>query len=378
MGTLLLRAVGDNLLHRQIYESARIPDGYDFSSLYEHVRPLIREADIAVLNQETILVLDERRVSSFPVFGTPASIAEAIADAGFHVITHASNHALDKGYSAIQETAAVWKRHADRIVCTGIHTAREDSDRIRVVERNGIRVAFLNYTALLNFHPIPPTHPRCVDVMKPYTRGRIRRQIRQARSQADIVAVFPHWGCEYLYEPVPAQKAWAAFLAESGADIIIGTHPHVLQYTEVLRTRDGRRVPCFYSLGNFVSCQINQGTMLGGMADVVIEKGPRGTGISRAGLIPLVTHAEKDFRRFSVYPLSEYTDELSGQNQIFTEMAGYTGTRLDTFSLHQLYHDILNRQAMRDSWYKTPGDVRKQNLIGVWHALTRGLKKVGK
>ena len=157
MKTIRLRAVGDNLIHRQVYEAAGTADGgFDFTGMYDRVIPLIRKADIAVINQETILVADHQDVSSFPFFGSPTELGNAVMEAGFNVVTHATNHALDKGYGAIEDSVRFWEKHSDRVLWAGIHTSREDYDTIRILERGGIRVAILNYTAPLNYHIIPP------------------------------------------------------------------------------------------------------------------------------------------------------------------------------------------------------------------------------
>ena len=370
MSKIILRAVGDNLIHKQLYEAARSGDGtYDFTGMYEHVRPLLEEADIAVINQETILVTDDAKVSSFPAFGSPTAVGEAILDAGFDVVTHASNHALDKGYEAISDSVNFWEGHKDRIRYAGIHTSAKDQSDIRILERKGIKVAILNYTEPLNFHRIPSSHPYCVDVMKFYTKDRIRDQIKKAKVLADIVIVFPHWGCEYLYEPVKKQKKWAAFFANAGADLIIGTHPHVLQHTTKITTKDGRIVPCLYSLGNFISCQINQGTMLGGMADIRIEKSAEGVAVTSADIIPLVTHTDDSYSYFTTYPLSAYTDELAAKNKIFAVMERNLGVHIDVAYLKKLYLDIRRKQAMKDSIYKTPTDVLLHNIAGVYNAM---------
>lgn len=371
MSKIILRAVGDNLIHKQVYQAARREDGtYDFTGMYEKVKPLLEEADIAVINQETILVADDAKISSFPAFGSPTAVGEAIIEAGFDVVTHASNHALDKGYEAICDSVNFWEEHKDKICYTGIHTSAEDQSDIRVLEREGIKVAFLNYTEPLNFHIIPRSHPYCVDVMKCYTKGRIREQIKKAKELADIVIVFPHWGCEYLYEPVEKQKKWAAFFANAGADLIIGTHPHVLQHTTKITTKDGREVCCLYSLGNFISCQVNQGTMLGGMADIVIEKTGEGAAVTHADIIPLVTHTDDSYSYFTTYPLSEYSDELAAGNKIFAVMERNLKVHIDVAYLHKLYLDIRKKQAMKDSIYKTPTDVLLHNIAGVYNALT--------
>ncbi|MBO4374932.1 MAG: CapA family protein [Lachnospiraceae bacterium] len=371
MSRIVLRAVGDNLLHKQVYRSAKKEDGsYCFDGLFEHVLPLIREADISVINQETIYVNNRDRISAFPFFGSPTEAGDAIKKAGFSAVTHASNHALDKGFSAIKDTVDFWEKSDDSIVFAGVHTDKKDADRIRVIDRNGIRVAILNYTGPLNYHIIPPLHPYCVDVMKPWSKGRITRQIRQAGEMADVVAVFPHWGCEYLYEPIPAQKEWARFFADAGADIIIGTHPHVLQYRETIVSADGREVPCLYSLGNFVSCQINQGTMLGGMADVSVVKENGKITVEKADIIPLVTHTDENYSFFTTYPLSEYNDELASKNKIFAMMKKNNGWDVNMEYLTKLFEDIMEKRAMETSIYKSPKDIRKHNRRAVINAIT--------
>ncbi len=370
MSSIILRAVGDNLIHKQLYLAAAQKDGsYCFDGVFEHVKPLITEADIAVINQETVYVKDRNKISSFPSFGSPVEVGDAIRNAGFSVVTHASNHSLDKGYEGIEDSVGYWEGHKDECIYTGIHTSREDYDRIRVIERKGIRVAFLNYTAPLNFHVIPRSHPYCVDVMKNYSKKRISLQIKAARRKADVVAVFPHWGCEYLYEPVPMQKKWAQFFADEGADIIIGTHPHVLQYKETIVSKDGKKVPCLYSLGNFISCQVHQGTMLGGMADISITKEGDEVKIDKAEIIPLVTHTDSEYSYFTSYPLSEYNDELAGENKIFAVMKKTHGWNVNTEYMNRLFTDIMERRAMKDSIYKSPWDVRKQNVRGVINVL---------
>ena len=371
MSRVVLRAVGDNLLHEQVFKAAKKEDGsYCFDREFEHVAPLIKEADISVINQETIYVKERKNISSFPFFGSPMEAGDAIRKAGFDLVTHASNHALDKGYAAIKETVEYWENEGKGTEFTGIHSDAEDAERIRVLERNGLKIAFLNYTEPMNYHIVPLNHPHCVDVMNGSSKGRIKKQIKLARQKADVVAVFPHWGCEYLYEPIPKQIKWAHFFADAGADIIIGTHPHVLQYKDTIRSEDGREVPCLYSLGNFLACQVIQGTMLGGMADVVIS-GERGRiKIEKADIIPLVIHTDQNYSFFTSYPLKDYNDELASVNRIFAVMKERNGWNVNMEYLNKLFEDIMNRRAMEYSIYKSPRQIRAQNIKGVIRILS--------
>ena len=371
MSTITLRAVGDNLLHEQVFKAAKNEDGsYCFDMEFEHVLPLIKEADISVINQETIYVKDRANISSFPFFGSPMEAGDSIIKAGFDLVTHASNHALDKGYAAIKETVEYWDGTGSDIVYTGIHSNTEDAEKIRVLERNGVKIAFLNYTGPMNYHIVPLNHPHCVDVMNASSKGRIKKQIKLARQKADVVAVFPHWGCEYLYEPIPKQIKWAHFFADAGADIIIGTHPHVLQYKDTIISRDGREVPCLYSLGNFIACQVIQGTMLGGMADVMISVQNGKVKVEKADIIPLVIHTDRNYSFFTSYPLKDYNDELASENRIFAVMKERNGWNVNMEYLNRLFEDIMNRRAMEYSIYKSPLQIRAQNIKGVIRILS--------
>lgn len=366
-----IRAVGDNLIHKELYRAAALPEGgYCFDQLFDGVRDLLREADVAALNQETIFVRDTAQVSAFPAFGSPVQVGEAAVKAGFNVVTHASNHALDKGLPGVQATLAFWRKQAPAVRMLGLHGSAEEQAEVPVVTVKGIRIAMLNYTESLNYHPLPPGAAYCVDVMKPHHKKAIREQLQRARQLADFVIVFPHWGCEYLYEPVASERAWAAFFAEAGADLIVGTHPHVVQPKEWLETADGRRTLCLYSLGNFISCQVKAGTMLGAMADIVIEKAPGGRAqIVSEALLPLVTHTDAAYSVFTTYPLDIYTDEQCRENRIFQVVQRNYGFAVDCAYLRGLFDDILAGRAQARNEFQTPWDVRRSNIRAVCRTL---------
>lgn len=378
MNKIMIRAVGDNLIHKQLYTAAEKTDGsYDFSGMYSNVEHLIKEADVSVVNQETILVNDHSKISSFPAFGSPIETGKAIAEAGFDVVTHASNHALDKGYEGIEDSVKFWRYcKIKKVLYTGIHTSKNDQDKIRIIKRNGISIALLNYTEKLNFHTLPLNRRYCVDTMKENDKKHIKDQIASAKEKADLVIVFPHWGCEYLYEPIDSQKKWALFFGECGADLIIGTHPHVLQYTEDIICSDGRKVPCIYSLGNFISCQVIPGTMLGGMAEIAVTKDTIGrVQVSDYKVIPLVTHTDMEYSFFKTYLLSEYSDELAKDNRIFLKASAAQNAVINKTYLEKLFEDIMTKKAMSYSLFKKPSDVTKYNIKAVFNSVTGKSRK---
>ena len=369
MGVRIM-AVGDDLIHKQLYEAARLPEGgYCFDGMFDGLRDMIAQADVRVINQETILVADEVQVSSFPAFGTPVAVGQAVVDAGFNVVTHASNHALDKGLDGIADTLAFWELHEDRVCMLGLHPSAADQERVRSIEVDGVKIALVNCTEKLNFRRLPRGARYCVDVMKGFSRRALAARIGRAREEADFVVVFPHWGCEYLYEPVDSQRRWASFFAEAGADLIVGTHPHVVQPVEWIERADGGRTLCYYSLGNFISCQVGAGTMLGALADVTLERAGGGVRIASRDIVPLVTHTDASYGRFTTYPLADYTDEMAAENKIFAVVEKHRGIHVDVAYLRTLFDDILHCRAQAYNEYKTPWDVNVGNVKGVLNAL---------
>ena len=146
---LTLKMVGDNLIHNTIYFAAKNENGYNFDMLFENVKDEIEEADISIINQETIFVKDPKRYSSYPTFGSPTEVGDSIVKAGFDVVAHATNHTLDKGVSGVNDTLSFWKEKYPDIEVLGIHENEEESD-ITYIEKNNIKLSFVNYTYGLN------------------------------------------------------------------------------------------------------------------------------------------------------------------------------------------------------------------------------------
>ena len=315
-----LVAVGDNLLHEPVYTNAKKKNRYNFDHLYKHVKKDIMAADLAVINQETILVADD--YSSYPCFGSPYAAADAIAKAGFDIVTQATNHTYDRGSSAILGTISYWRRKHPEITVLGIHRNQKEADTITVTESNGIRIALLNYTFWMNGATLPSGKEYLADLRDYSDRGKIRRDIRRAKKMADFVIVFPHWGTEYVYKPDENQLFWSDLFLEEKVDLVIGTHPHVLQPYRMRKGKDGHKMLCYYSLGNFISGQSKVPRMLGGMARITIVKDRNGTHISSYGLDPLVTHITNGYRLVTSYKLTDYTDALAKKHRLGLSVSG--------------------------------------------------------
>ncbi len=332
-----LLAVGDDLVHGSTLEGGLQEDGtYDFNGFYRHLTDEISAADIAVINQETILGGDQFKYTGYPTFNTPDAMGHAIVNAGFDVVLHATNHTMDKKDKGVEHCLEFWKTTYPDITVLGIYESKEAQDTVTVVEKNGIRIAMLNYTYGLNGIKIPEGKEHLVTLLTWSNRDYIRSQIQQAKEVSDFVIVFPHWGTEYKYEPDKNQIAWTELFAEEGVDLVIGAHPHVLEPVEWIDRPDGEKMLVFYSLGNFISGQIEAPRLLGGMANVTITETPEGSfEISDCSVIPVVTHYSEQVGdgTYSTYRLSEYTEELLQLHGIHKRAEYTVFTLEDTWEL---------------------------------------------
>ena len=330
-----LMALGDNLIHNSTYWSMELPDGgYDFTSIYNDIKPTVESYDIACINQETALVADRALIDNYPSFGTPQEAGDALAQAGFDVITQATNHCYDKGDTGVLDSIHFWRDNYPEITLLGIHDSQEDADTIRVVEKNGIRIAMLNYTYGLNAGA--PADAYMIDRLDNYDH--IASDIAKAKEQSDFVIVFAHWGEEDQTTPNDYQKTWAQFFADEGVDLVIGSHPHILQPLEVVTGKNGNVTPVFYSLGNFFSHQLSVTGMLGGMASVTIEKDADGTHLTDYELIPtmnvIIRRASDGWFDYRPMLLKDYTEEIAATHRI--------EECRDVNKMWELYHSIVD------------------------------------
>lgn len=312
---ITLVMVGDILLHTPVAESGKTDEGsYDFSAVFANVQEEIQAADLALVNQEVIIGGAELGISGYPSFNAPYELGDALWETGFDVILHATNHTLDKGKRGLVNCISFWQENYPQLAVLGIHDSEEDQQEIYVYEQEGIRIAVLNYTYGTNGISLPEDMPFAVDLLE---RKRVTEDLQKAQELADFIIVCPHWGTEYRLEETSTQREWAQLFADNGADLVLGTHPHVIEPVEWV---DDTLV--YYSLGNFVNWTSGTGEgvanrMVGGMATVTIGLDENGEVIvTDYGVEPLVCHLEKGYGGVTVYPLERYTEELAEKNEI--------------------------------------------------------------
>lgn len=315
--------VGDMLMHERVIDSGLQEDGgYDFSHLFEHVEERIQEADLALVNQETILGGTELGLTGYPCFNSPYELGISEVEAGFDVILHGTNHALDKGKTGAGNCMNFWEEQYPEIAYLGINSSQDMQDNdIYIYEQDGMRIAILNYTYGTNGISTPDDMPYLVNYLK---EEKVLADLKTAEEQADFTIVCPHWGKEYYLGISSEQQYWTQLFLEQGVDLVLGTHPHVIEPIEWVRDENGHEMLVYYSLGNFVNgtSGTGEGVMnrcVGGLADVTIGRNEAGeVVILEYDAIPLVCHIAEG-EEYTVWYLDDYTEELAQENMICSQ-----------------------------------------------------------
>lgn len=307
-------AAGDNLIHDNIYKQAAARangNGFDFTLPYQYISPLFEKADIAFINQETIIAESIYELSGYPLFNSPAAVGDKLVDIGFNVVTVANNHMFDMGEKGLIAALDYWQSKADSgVLAMGAWRSEADMQKPITYEKNGITFGFVPITEHTNGLKLPKdTELRFVrsdeyDLME--------QQIELAKANSDFVVVSIHWGTENSTSTNDNQLYLSQMFADMGVDLVLGHHSHTLQPMEWRTGKSGNKTLVVYSLGNFISSMLDPQNMLGGILDIDITKSQGGEAeITRAKMIPIVTQYDTTNRRnVRIYPFSDYTEEL--------------------------------------------------------------------
>ena len=261
--TINMAVIGDIMCHSTNFADAydKENDTYDFSYVFTDIKNYIKNADIAIGNLETTFAGSEVGYTGYPTFNTPEQLAQNLVDLGLDVVSTANNHSLDKRYNGLVSTLD----ELDKVNLshTGTYRSKEDQDTIITKNVNGINIAFLSFTYGTNGIPVPSGKEYCINLID---EDLMLDQISKAKAlNPDLICVSMHWGDEYKLKQNKTQEKLANFLFENGVDIILGSHPHVLEPMErrTITLEDGTTKDGFliYSLGNFMSGQVIENTM---------------------------------------------------------------------------------------------------------------------
>lgn len=320
--------VGDMLMHERVMESGLLEDGtYNFDHIFVNVKDTIENADLAIVNQETILGGSELGLSGYPAFNSPYELGDSLVNAGFDVILHATNHTLDKGKTGVLNCMNFWDNNYPNITYLGINKSQEEwNTNIFIYEQEGIKIAILNYTYGTNGINPPSDMPYIVNYLD---EEKVIQDLAYAEENADFTIVCPHWGTEYVLTATDSQKNWARLFMENGADLVIGTHPHVIEPIEMLTDENGNEMLVYYSIGNFVNGTSGTGfgttnRMLGGIADVTISLNEnKEVYVKEYDVIPVVCHIDEK-TNYTVYYLSDYTEDMAKENDIVSQDSDFS------------------------------------------------------
>ena len=310
--------VGDLLIHLPILDYAKTV-GYNFDFIFENMEKYIKEYDIKIINEEVLIAGTNFSIKGYPKFNSPLELADSVAKAGFNVILKSTNHVNDLGEEARLFDLNNWKKFPN-IKVTGSYQNEEESQKITYFEIKGIKIALLNYCygsnrLLRNSYTINKIN-----------YDKIKNDINKSKSEgADIIIVMPHWGKEYSLKTNKYQNKWSKIFFELGVDIVIGTHPHVIQPVEIIEDKDkNRKMYIFYSLGNFINSTSSRKKnvfwrFLGGMAHIIIGKVNNKPVIKNIKFIPLITHINPENKKVTTFKVKDYSENMAKNNYVGIE-----------------------------------------------------------
>ncbi|QGH33102.1 CapA family protein [Gracilibacillus salitolerans] len=303
-----IAAIGDLLIHDRVYDDGWNGERYDFLSMIEPVQEYLKQPDITMANQETIMGGEEIGLSTYPQFNSPFELGDDLQEVGVDIVTMANNHTLDRGEEAIYNAIDYYDKIGMHY--TGSFKSKEDQRTVRVLETDvGISVAFLSYTYGTNGIPVPSGKDYLVNLIN---RDQIEREVTEAKELADVTIVSYHFGEEYQRLPNQQQKDLAQFAADLGAEVVIGHHPHVLQPIDWLEGKDGNQTLVAYSLGNFLSGQYELYRRIGGILQFSITKDGSNVKVHSPSFLPTFVQfdlIDDTITDLQVLPLKDVSDQ---------------------------------------------------------------------
>lgn len=285
-----IAAVGDVMMHTSEIQTAKQGNLYNFRPFFQDIKPYLSSTDFTVANLELTLAGSSKPYSGYPAFNAPDEVLDAVKDSGINILTTANNHANDTGEQGVIRTHNMIKKKG--FLTTGTATSPAERKGI-LVEKNGIKIGFLAYTEKINgLKSLPKNKAYLINQID---LKRITSDIKQIKHLgAQFVIVSMHWGIEYQRTPTVFQKQTAVKVFQAGADVILGSHPHVQQQMEKMMV-GGKQKLIIYSMGNFISNQSNPFTDEGVIIYFNIAKDPK-TGVvslTKTSFLPTVVDRYK-------------------------------------------------------------------------------------
>lgn len=325
LGRMTFSAVGDNLMNENLLELAdgwagESGDGeYDFSPFYTEISEYIKNnVDVSFINQETTLgVYEGHGWAGYPSYNTPESMADAVADAGWRVVNTNSNHTYDTWTDSIEHAQQIWASKTG-LLTIGSYTSESDRSEIRVVECNGIRVAFLSYCYGQNSYEQSDLPNDYYSV--PYDADKMTEEVAKAKLVSDAIVVYLHAGIEYDNNPSDYQVEIAQEVANAGAKAILFSHSHVIEPVEWITAESGNEVLCAYGLGDFIAGYTDwPDTIMSGMLTFDFVRSEEGK-VNAENVVwhPLIEHLDGTYDK--VRFVKNYSADEAKTNELLTSL----------------------------------------------------------
>ena len=317
--SIRLIAMGDMLAHDSVNSNAKTANDYDYTKIFKNVRSLTSTGDIRFCNQEGLSAGEAFGITGYPTFNAPAAFPRDLQKIGCNVINLANNHMADKGQDAINATLDAWQT-LKPLAVSGANRTPQERDTVHYIDVKGVKVAYLTFNEINNN---TSAAEYSITMLK---EPIVTNLMSEARKNADFVMVSVHWGSyEDSTQVGPIEEQWTKRLTDLGANVVIGTGPHVLQRTEWQQAADGHKRLVWYSIGNFLSAQLTLEERIGGIAMLKLEKtGDTKTPvkISKVGFMPTYMHydwpaADRAAERLTtrtnlaLYPLDQAASPLT-------------------------------------------------------------------
>ena len=312
--------VGDLLIHDPILNYAKsemINNKYNFDFLFENIEKYIKEYDIKIINDEVLISGPKYNITGYPRFNSPIELSDSIVKAGFNVILKATNHVNDKNEEARLADLNNWKRFSN-IKVLGSYENKDDAEKITFFEIKGVKIALLNYCYGSNRKIKKNKY-----IMNKLQFNKLKNDVEKSRNEgAELIIVMPHWGKEYSLKINEYQKKWTKIFFELGVDLVIGTHPHVIQPVEVIEDKKrNKKMYVFYSIGNFINYTSESKKdvfkrFLGGLAHIIIGKEKNKIIIKEVKFIPLITHIYRASNKVTTFKVKDYNKKMAKKNYV--------------------------------------------------------------
>ena len=312
--------VGDLLIHDPILNYAKsemINNKYNFDFLFENIEKYIKEYDIKIINDKVLISGPKYNITGYPRFNSPIELSDSIVKAGFNVILKATNHVNDKNEEARLADLNNWKRFSN-IKVLGSYENKDDAEKITFFEIKGVKIALLNYCYGSNRKIKKNKY-----IMNKLQFNKLKNDVEKSRNEgAELIIVMMHWGKEYSLKINEYQKKWTKIFFELGVDLVIGTHPHVIQPVEVIEDKKrNKKMYVFYSIGNFINYTSESKKdvfkrFLGGLAHIIIGKEKNKIIIKEVKFIPLITHIYPGSNKVTTFKVKDYNKKMAKKNYV--------------------------------------------------------------